>query len=378
MDVTFQLSSLEYKFDGFCYCVLIEDPSCLGLTIGIRAIEVNSRLSFDINDSRQSFRLRLDILLRIRDLIVNFLFTAFVGSRLNSRLGVDGETMQFTGQGSREELTLHGLALHGFEPCLRFEFTTTHRFTVLKKFTAKYKFTSARPTIGTSTKPPRLTCAEDYVDWKFRFMNHVLLFEENMWRSILKGPQIPMFDKADGTKAPKQIENYTDEDFDLVERDLKALASLTMALSPDITHNFKECTSAKQLWESLAQAFEGNDDMKASRKEMILQQFNMFNHVLGETLEAQLQRFTKLVSQMRGAQIVMSDGGSGFGDMNSGVAATTKTSATEQQAYSAQQAKLIEVNTSLCTSIMNCYAAFVSGCGGTGYFLATGYGCLQG
>ncbi|KAI3814063.1 hypothetical protein L1987_18806 [Smallanthus sonchifolius] len=97
-----------------------------------------------------------------------------------------------------------------------------------------------------------------------------LLSEAKMWRSIIKGPQIPMYDKEDGTKAPKKIENYTDEDFDLVEWDLKALASLTIALSPDIAYSFKECTSAKQLWESLEKVFEGNDDMKASRKEMIL------------------------------------------------------------------------------------------------------------
>ncbi|KAI3805138.1 hypothetical protein L1987_27220 [Smallanthus sonchifolius] len=94
--------------------------------------------------------------------------------------------------------------------------------------------------IGTSTKPPRLTSAEDFIEWKFRYKNYVLLSKAKMWRSIIRGHQVPMYTKSDGSQAHKQIENYTDEDYDLVERDLKALASLTMALSPDTAHNFKE------------------------------------------------------------------------------------------------------------------------------------------
>mgnify|MGYP001554119727 CR=1 FL=1 len=69
-----------------------------------------------------------------------------------------------------------------------------------------------------------------------------------------------------------------------------------MALSPDIAQGFREYTSAKALWEALIEVYEGNEDMKESRQDMLRQKFNMFNYIPGETLEAQLQRFTAVIT----------------------------------------------------------------------------------
>lgn len=60
-----------------------------------------------------------------------------------------------------------------------------------------------------------------------------------------------------------------------------------MALSPQIAQGFIEYTSAKALWEALIEVYEGNEDMKQSRQDMPRQKFNMFNYILGESLEAQ-------------------------------------------------------------------------------------------
>ena len=64
---------------------------------------------------------------------------------------------------------------------------------------------------------------------------------------------------------------------------------MTMSLSPEIAQGFCEYDSAKALWEALIEVYEGNEDMKQSRQDMLRQKFNMFNHILGESLEAQLQ-----------------------------------------------------------------------------------------
>ena len=96
----------------------------------------------------------------------------------------------------------------------------------------------------------------------------------------------------------KDIENYTDEDFELIEEQERALATLTMALSPEIAQGYREYTSAKALWEALIEVYEGNEDMKESRQDMLRQRYNLFNYIPGETLEAQLQRFTDLTNDM--------------------------------------------------------------------------------
>ena len=101
-----------------------------------------------------------------------------------------------------------------------------------------------------------------------------------------------------GQLVDKSVENYTDENFELIEEQERALPTLTMALSPDIAQGFREYTSAKALWEALIEVYEGNEDMKESRQDMLRQKFNMFNYIPGETLEAQLQRFTALTTDM--------------------------------------------------------------------------------
>ena len=45
--------------------------------------------------------------------------------------------------------------------------------------------------------------------------------------------------------------------------------------------------------------------MKQSKQLLLRQRFNMFNHVLGENLEMQLQRFITLTSEMRSAGIML-------------------------------------------------------------------------
>src|SRR6187200_2201722 len=76
-----------------------------------------------------------------------------------------------------------------------------------------------------------------------------------------------------------------------------------MALTPDIAQGFREYTDAKSLWKALHSVYEGNEDMKQSRQDLLRQKFNMFNHVLGESLEAQMQRFTSLITELSTAGI---------------------------------------------------------------------------
>lgn len=164
--------------------------------------------------------------------------------------------------------------------------------------------------MGTTTRIPRLLSADGFPEWKFRFEKYVKMKDAKVWRSILRGPvkiTVTLTDEAK-TVIEKLIENYTDEDFEKVEEDERALATLTMALSPEIAQGFREYTSAKSLWQALVEVYEGNEDMKQSRQDLLRQKFNMFNHVLGESLEAQLQRFTTLTTEMSTAGITLSNG----------------------------------------------------------------------
>lgn len=149
--------------------------------------------------------------------------------------------------------------------------------------------------MGTVTRIPRLLSADGFPEWKFRFENYVKMKDNKVWRSIKRGPKWITTTAVDGkTIIDKPLDKYDDDDFEITKMDDRALATFTMALSPDITQGFREYKSAKDLWEALIEVYEGNQDMQQSRQDLLRQKFNMFNYVLGESLETQLQWFTIL------------------------------------------------------------------------------------
>ena len=160
--------------------------------------------------------------------------------------------------------------------------------------------------MGTTTRVPRLTSADGFPEWKFRFIQYVKAKDVKIWRSLIRGPVKIEMTLPDKTVREKTPEEHTDEEFERVEMDEKALGTLTMALSPDIAQGFRSYTSAKALWEALIKVYEGNDDMRQSRQDLLRQKFNMFNHVLGESLEVQLQRFISLTTSMSTSGVVVS------------------------------------------------------------------------
>ncbi|KAF5805895.1 putative transcription factor interactor and regulator CCHC(Zn) family [Helianthus annuus] len=155
--------------------------------------------------------------------------------------------------------------------------------------------------IGTTTRVPRLLDGNEFPEWKWRFEKDVKVKDAKIWRSILRGPREIMMDSPtdDGVKVKKPVDRYTEEDFKIVEEDEMAFSYLTMALGPDIAIGFRTCKSAKELWESLIDVYEGNEDMKESRRNLLSQSFNNFNHIYGETVDNQIQRIVKLVTQMQ-------------------------------------------------------------------------------
>ena len=142
-------------------------------------------------------------------------------------------------------------------------------------------------------------------EWKWRFENYMMMKEPKAWRSIERGPTIinTTCDDAAKTVIPKPREDQTNEDYDLVENDDKALACLRSAIAPHIAQGFRAYTVAKELWNALIEVYEGNEDMKQSRQDLLRQRFNLFNHVIPETLEMQLQRFNALTTEMHSAGV---------------------------------------------------------------------------
>ncbi|KAL8205814.1 hypothetical protein R6Q57_009365 [Mikania cordata] len=125
----------------------------------------------------------------------------------------------------------------------------------------------------------------------FSTKSHIKYNDPKLRRSIEEGFYVPMYESELNRLISKYADLFTENDILLREKDDKAYASITMALSTEVAHSFKEHKTAKELWDALVERFEGNEHMRESRKDMLRQRFNMFNHIKGEILEAQLYNY---------------------------------------------------------------------------------------
>ena len=124
--------------------------------------------------------------------------------------------------------------------------------------------------MGTMTRIPRLTSADGFSEWKFRIENHMRLTNFKLWRSMIQGPvKITITDPTLGLEIDKPLKDYTDADFEKIESDSRALGILTLALTPEIAQGFRGYTCAKSLFDALVAVYEGNDDMKQSRHDLL-------------------------------------------------------------------------------------------------------------
>ncbi|KAD4385314.1 hypothetical protein E3N88_25482 [Mikania micrantha] len=159
---------------------------------------------------------------------------------------------------------------------------------------------------GTLNKPPMFT-REDFDTWKVRMEGFIRNQDFKLWKSVPEGPYIPTIVAAGvgGAVVPKDPSMYSDEDYKKMEVDSKALWLIQMSIPNSIIHAFKKCKSAKELWNSLQQMYEGSDDVKENKKDMLKEKFENFCHENNENMSSQYLRYVQLVDELTTAGVTL-------------------------------------------------------------------------
>ncbi|KAD5961135.1 hypothetical protein E3N88_12608 [Mikania micrantha] len=110
---------------------------------------------------------------------------------------------------------------------------------------------------------------------------------------------------AGGAPVPKDPALYSDEDYKRMEVDSKALWLIQMAIPNSIMHAFKKCKSAQELWNSLQQMYEGFEDVKENKKDMLKQKFENFCQQNNEKMTSQYLMYVQLVDELVAAGVKM-------------------------------------------------------------------------
>ena len=116
-----------------------------------------------------------------------------------------------------------------------------------------------------------------------------------IWDVIEHGNNVPLDDE--GFAKPRT--RFTNEDYDLVELNHKAVHYIQCALSPKEFHRISHHKTAKDMWEALEAAHSGTKGVKARRVEMLVEEFHKFAMLSPtEPIRELKLRFTHLINNL--------------------------------------------------------------------------------
>ncbi|KAG8635627.1 hypothetical protein MANES_16G049670v8 [Manihot esculenta] len=117
-----------------------------------------------------------------------------------------------------------------------------------------------------------------------------------MPQRIIKGPEIPLVIGGIREKTEKE---YIDADWKKISANAKTLNILHCALNV-IEYNHVSCyESAKEVWDKLEVTYKGTNQVKKSKVNLLIRDFEMFEIKPSETIVEMCTRFTDLMNLLK-------------------------------------------------------------------------------
>ncbi|KAI3815357.1 hypothetical protein L1987_15022 [Smallanthus sonchifolius] len=157
--------------------------------------------------------------------------------------------------------------------------------------------------IGTPQKPPKLLNVNDYSNWKARFEHYISYTNSSLWIPILEGYKHPTYTYLD-EEVPKPISKLDEEEKKVYDREKKAHGSITMALTRELFHSFRGYDNSKDLWKALQKRFEGNSDIKKSKRDLLRKQYECFRYLENESIDEFISRFYHLQTELKAFDLI--------------------------------------------------------------------------
>ncbi|WMV52317.1 hypothetical protein MTR67_045702 [Solanum verrucosum] len=118
---------------------------------------------------------------------------------------------------------------------------------------------------------------------------------------LLDGPYVPTMEVKVGeiTRViPKTRKQYNDSDKQLVQKYHKARKLLICGLSVNEYDLISSCESAKEIWDLLRTTYEGTEEIKKSKLDLFITQFEGFTMKEGEPIHEIRTRFSTIIDEL--------------------------------------------------------------------------------
>ena len=120
----------------------------------------------------------------------------------------------------------------------------------------------------------------------------------HLWRVIVNGPQIPLV-RVNGMDIPKPEEDWDDNDMQMGELNAKAMNVLYCALDSTKFNRISTCTTAQENWNKLEVTNEGTSQVKSSKINLLVHNYELFKMDPNESISAMFTRFTDIINGLK-------------------------------------------------------------------------------
>jgi len=114
----------------------------------------------------------------------------------------------------------------------------------------------------------------------------------------LKGPHTPTINVND-IEVPKPEKDWDENDMKLAELSAKAMNLLYCALDPNEFNRISTCNSAKEIRDKLEITHEGTSQVKTSKINLLVHNYELFKMDSNETISAMYTRFTDIINGLK-------------------------------------------------------------------------------
>ena len=150
---------------------------------------------------------------------------------------------------------------------------------------------------GLSSSRPPLFDGTNFATWKTRFRIYARSQGVKVWMAIEDGVVVPT-KIIDDVTIEKKVSEYTHEEENMMNIAAKAEMVLTSALAEKEYKRVNNCKSAQEMWNKLVITYEGTTDIKDSRMDTLIQEYENFKLQEGENIIDMETRFTRIVDEL--------------------------------------------------------------------------------
>ncbi|KAL6521579.1 hypothetical protein OROGR_018148 [Orobanche gracilis] len=146
------------------------------------------------------------------------------------------------------------------------------------------------PVEGLALNRPPFFDGSNYMTWNKNMSIFIRAYDIEIWKIICLGPKVPP--KSDGSL--KNFEEYDDEDWKNDHLNCKATQLLYCVLNPEEINRITSCDSAKEIWKILEITHEGTTQVKETKINMLLHDYELFQMKDGESITNMFDRFSAI------------------------------------------------------------------------------------